>query len=177
MKLAKVQENLLNSTIYRKNMNYNNKTLTPFTHDAPHPNSLPSPFAKFLPNVPPNPRTQQGSSYKSSLISSMNSNQSTNRRPIGNTSNQSFQSNLATRKPPLIMTKAKMEEKRRNGLCFYCNDRFSQGHKCRNGQSLITITVDKEEDVEKLDEVMDFLDYVLEKWTKKLPFQYMLSQD
>ncbi|KAJ7975966.1 Retrotransposon gag protein [Quillaja saponaria] len=120
MKLAKVQENLLNSTIYRKNVIYNNKTLTPFTHNTPQPNSVPSPSAKFLPNVPHNPRTQQGSSYKSSPISYMNSNQSTNRRPVGNTSNQSYQSNLAIRKPPLTMTKVEMEEERRKELCFYC---------------------------------------------------------
>ncbi|KAJ7949633.1 Ty3/gypsy retrotransposon protein [Quillaja saponaria] len=63
--------------------------------------------------------------------------------------------NTTIKRPPVTMSKAEMEEKRRKGLFFYCNERFTVGHKCRKGQSLMTITVDEEE-LELVEEVMDF---------------------
>ncbi|KAJ7942659.1 Ty3/gypsy retrotransposon protein [Quillaja saponaria] len=48
-----------------------------------------------------------------------------------------------------------MEERRRNGTCFYCNEKYSPGHRCRKGQLYITVIPD-EEAGEEDEEVLDF---------------------
>ncbi|KAJ7962611.1 Retrotransposon gag protein [Quillaja saponaria] len=168
MRLAKMQENLMNSTIYKKGYNHNTPNIIPDTNNSfsprvsnsfsPYPYSVPTPPTKFL---PPN-------STRNSPVTSP--------RPQTHTSNinTTYQKpnqlpkpvNIPTsypRKIPLTLTKAEMEDKRSRGLCFYCNDKFTAGHNCRNGKSLMTITVGKEVEPEEEEEVLDFSEYVQEE--------------
>ncbi|KAJ7962627.1 Ty3/gypsy retrotransposon protein [Quillaja saponaria] len=156
MRLAKVQENLMTSTIYKKGYNHNTPSIIPDANNSfsprvpnsfsPYPNSVPTPPTKFL---PPN-------STRNSPVTSP--------RPQTHTSNinTTYQKPNQLPKPANIptsyptLTKAEMKDKRRRGLCCYCNDKFTADHNCRNGKSLMTITVGEEVEPEEEEEVLGF---------------------
>ena len=49
-------------------------------------------------------------------------------------------------KRPLSLTPKQMEEKRLKNLCFWCDERFTPGHRCKNRQLyMITVHDDEEE--------------------------------
>ena len=58
--------------------------------------------------------------------------------------NRLLNQNVGTRKP-LNLTPKQMEEKRLKNQCFWCDERFTPGHKCKNRQ-LYMITVQDDED-------------------------------
>lgn len=47
------------------------------------------------------------------------------------------------------MTGAKMNEKRRKGICFWCDEKFILGHKCRSRQLHMVTTYVMEETIEE----------------------------
>lgn len=85
-------------------------------------------------------------------------------------SNSQFSSNTqkkdlilpATTKAPLLtypksdlnkpkpITAAQREERRAKGLCYYCDDKFTLGHQCKNPRSFMIVGEDQvEEDYEE----------------------------
>ena len=55
-------------------------------------------------------------------------------------------------KKPLNLTPKQIEEKKAKNLCFWCEDRFTLGHKCKNRQLYMITILDDKNDVVK-DEV------------------------
>ena len=49
-------------------------------------------------------------------------------------------------KKPLNLTPKQMEEKRLKNQCFWCEEKFSPGHRCKNRQLyMLTVQEDDEE--------------------------------
>ena len=52
-------------------------------------------------------------------------------------------------KRPLNLTPRQMEEKRVKSQCFWCDERFVPGHKCKNRQ-LYTIFVQEDDELKEV---------------------------
>jgi len=61
-------------------------------------------------------------------------------------------------KPARMLTSAEMEERRSNGLCYWCEEKYMLGHNCRKGKELYLYEVDEEE--EKNHKKMSILKYI-----------------
>lgn len=46
--------------------------------------------------------------------------------------------------PVQNFSQSNLQERRAKGLCFFCDDKFTHGHRCRNKQFMILITEDEE---------------------------------
>ena len=55
-------------------------------------------------------------------------------------------------KRPLSLTPKQMEEKRLKNLCFWCDERFTPGHRCKNKQLYMIIVHDDEEEGDSIHE-------------------------
>lgn len=115
--------------------------------NSPAPTSLPAP--KFLPANSQNSLNHKGSPYQNSY-----SNQSSYRPFVKTQSNTSQNSqNRAT--PFKQLTKREYEEKRRNNQCFFCNEKYVPGHKCRNNRLYMLICPENQEEFMDGEELFD----------------------
>ena len=57
--------------------------------------------------------------------------------------------NPVVAKKPLNLTPKQMEEKRLKNLCFWCDEKFSPGHRCKNRQLYMLTVQDEGEGLEE----------------------------
>ena len=63
----------------------------------------------------------------------------------GNLGLNKVNTNLVIAKKPLNLTSKQMEEKRLKNICFWCDEKFSPRHRCKNRQLYILTVQDEEE--------------------------------
>ena len=57
--------------------------------------------------------------------------------------------NWRNRPPRKQLTQKELDEKRAKNLCFYCDQKYSLGHKCPSQKFSLEVVVDKDEPEEK----------------------------
>ncbi|KAJ9553796.1 hypothetical protein OSB04_017841 [Centaurea solstitialis] len=154
MKLARIQEGAyyalwgleppkppeppINNFLDPSNFIQNSRTST--TTNSPAPTSLPSP--KFLPS----PLLSQSSSFTSDYRkppSFQPARRSFSKPVYSSSSNQSAHN----KNPIKQLTKKEYDEKRRNNQCFFCNERYVPGHKCKNSKLYMLLCPDVPEEM------------------------------
>ncbi|OIS95920.1 hypothetical protein A4A49_30277 [Nicotiana attenuata] len=73
------------------------------------------------------------------------------KNPLPNSTNKMpFEPNLTknTRIPGRRLSAAEMDERRSKGLCFFCDDKYVPGHKCKGNKQLYLVEVTEDEEVE-----------------------------
>lgn len=142
MKLARIQEGAyyaLWGLEPPKSTNYSNN-LTKTTSDkvapikqsnSPAPASLPSP--SFIPSVPPNSTNSTVSPYSKPLLSQMS------QKPLVESQVPTPQNTQNKSIPLKQLSRSEYEEKRRNNQCFFCNEKYVPGHKCRDNKLYMLI--------------------------------------
>ena len=60
--------------------------------------------------------------------------------------------------PRKQLTQKELEEKRAKNLCFYCDQKYSLGHKCPSQKFSLEVVVDKDEPEEKEEVVFGCLE-------------------